>query len=204
MELRDDEVRKLITEIRSTEKVRAQKLARTPLLTDWIREFRKKYITDGFLMPLYAGGGAYSRPRERIQKYGDFILPDEKVGEVFHRETYKDWIHQESMWFWEYLVSGQQAIFAKEIAELPEHMKLDDMPAHAVWQELETIAIQMGCFGENGGGILQSPRDLDAEQLQVFQSPYLCIPLRIYKQRVLVDLKIWRAWRDFPVRVSRI
>jgi hypothetical protein len=165
LEPQEREVEQLTTEIRLAEQKCAEKLAQAPLLTHWVKEFRKKYITDGFLMPLYAGDGAYSRPRERIQKYGDFILPYEKVGEVFHGETYKDRIHQESMWFWEYLVSGQQVIFAKEQSELPEHIRLDSIPAHAVWQELVQIATQMGCFGENGGGILLSPPDLDADQL---------------------------------------
>ncbi|MFC1918287.1 hypothetical protein ACFLXH_06535 [Chloroflexota bacterium] len=118
MKVKDGEVRKLITEIRSTEKVRAQKLAQTPLLTDWVKKFRKKYISDGFLIPLYAWDGRHFRPRKRISEFGDFILPYETVGKVFHEETHKDWIHQESMWFWEYLVSGQQIIFAQELSKL--------------------------------------------------------------------------------------
>ena len=165
MEPQDSRADKLATEIRLAEQERARKLAQDPLLTDWVKTFRQKYIADGFLMPFYAGDGAYSRPKKRIEKYGNFILSYEMVGEVFHQEKDRDWIHQESMWFWEYLISGQQVIFSKELSELPEYIRLDDVPAHAVWQELVRITTQMGCFGENGGGILQLQQDINAEQL---------------------------------------
>jgi len=165
VKLRDEIRKNLLAEIYSAEKARAQKLVKDPLMVDWVREFRKKYIADGFLMPLYAGDGAWSRSRARIEKYGDFILPWERRGEVIQRETPAERIQPESLLFWDFLASGQRVVFPKKLSKLPKHIRLRKMPARLVWRALARITKKMKCFGENGGGILLSPQDLDAEIL---------------------------------------
>ena len=155
----------LLSEIRVAEERRATKLQSETQLSKWVKDFRKKYIVDGFLTPLYAWDGMYSRPRKRVDEFGDFILPYETVGKVFYEGAPRGWIRQESLWFWEYLISGQQVIYSKEITKLPDHIRLDDMPAENVWHEIVQFTTNLGYYGEEGGGVLLSSQDLDGGQL---------------------------------------
>lgn len=161
--MNDSTSTEVVSEIIEAEKRRAEKMALTPLLSEWVTAFRHKYIANGFLTPFYVWDGRYSRPRQRIEHFGDFILPYEMAGTVFHQGAAHGWIHQESMWFWEYLVSGQEIIFSRPLSALPDAIMIDGAPADTVWRELVQITTRLGFFGEDGGGILLSPRDLDVD-----------------------------------------
>ena len=154
-----------IAEIRLAEERRAQKARNDNRLTHWVKQLRQKYIANGFLMPFYVWDGRYSRPRQRISRFGDYILPYDMIGEVFHTNAEGGWIRQESIWFWEYLVCGQEAIFRRPYSSLPEILRIEGMPSEQVWSNLVYFARQMGLLGENGGGIIISPNDLDEKQL---------------------------------------
>jgi len=154
----------LLPEIRAAERQRAAKLQNKTQLSDWVKSFRKKYIVDGFLFPLYAWDGTYSRPRKRSSEFGDFIMPYEMVGEVFYKEDRRGWIRQESLWFWQYLIYGQQIIYSREISKSPPPIVLEDTPAVAANQELVQITTELGYSGEEGGGILPSPPDIDEDK----------------------------------------
>lgn len=156
---------KLLTEIKDAQKQRADKLQSDDRFGQWVKRVRKKYIADAFLMPLYAPDGSYSRSRKRVSQFGDFILPSEMGGQVFYKEASPTWIRQESVWFWAYLISGQQAIYSNELSKLPDHIRLDDRPTDAVWREIVSITTDLGYFGEAGGGMLLPLRDLDGDQL---------------------------------------
>lgn len=158
----------LLSEIRVAEERRANKLQGETQLSEWVKHFRQKYIIDGFLRPLYAWDGAYSRPHKRIIGFGDFILPYEMVGKVFDEDASRGWVCQESLWFWEYLISGQEIIFSRELSKLPLHMRLHDIPADNVWREIVQVITNLGYCGEEGGGILLPPRDIDeAQQINI-------------------------------------
>jgi len=154
-----------IAEIRLAEERRAQKARKDDSLAQWVKQLRKNYIADGFLMPFYAWNGGYSRPRQRTKEFGDFILPYDIVGKVFHTGAPGGWILQEAMWFWEYLIHGQEAIFAQPMSSFADPLRIKGMPAKQVWGILADSARQMGLFGETGGGMIMSPDDLDKKQL---------------------------------------
>jgi hypothetical protein len=154
-----------IAEIRMAEKRRAQKVVESGILEQWVKELRKKYIADGFLMPFYAGDGRYSRPRQRISKLGDFILQYDMLGKVFREEAPLSWVHHEEMWFWEYLISGQEAIFARKVSSLADPLHIEGIPAKQVWSLITDGARQFELFGETGGGLIFSPDDLDEKKL---------------------------------------
>lgn len=152
---------KAIVEIRLAEEKRAQNLSKDGRLEIWVKELRKKYIADGFLMPFYAWDGRYSRSRQRIDKLGSYILPCEKAGEVFHPGPPAGWILQEDTWFWAYLVQGQEAIFMQPMSSLPDTLRIDGMPGGQVWNLIVIFARQTGLFGENGGGLVFTANDLE-------------------------------------------
>lgn len=154
-----------IAEIRLAEKRRAQKAEKDDSLAQWVKQLRKKYIVDGFLMPFYAWNGGYSKPRQRINEFGDFILPYDMVGKVFHTGAPGGWILQEATWFWEYLICGQEAIFMQPMSSFPDILRIKGMPAKQVWGMLADSARQMGLFGETGGGMIISVDDLDEKRL---------------------------------------
>ena len=79
----NSETSEIIAGIQIAAKGRAEQLAQNPILSEWVKDFRHKYIADGFLIPFYTWDGMYSRPRKRISELGDFILPYETAGSVF-------------------------------------------------------------------------------------------------------------------------
>ena len=126
-------------------------MAENGILEQWVKELRKKYIADGFLMPFSARDGRYSRSRQRISKLGDFILQYEMLGKVFREETPLSWVHHEEMWFWEYLISGQEAIFAREMSSFADPLLIEGIPAKEEWSLITDGARQFELFGETGG-----------------------------------------------------
>lgn len=154
-----------IAEIRLAEERRAQKALKDNRLEQLVKQLRKKYIADGFLMPFYVWDGRYSRPRQRIKEFGDFILHYSMAGRVFHTGAPGGWIRDEAMWFWEYLIYGQEAVYARPMSTFADVLRIEGMPAEPVWNRLVNCTRQMGLFGENGGGIVISPGDLDERQL---------------------------------------
>ncbi len=154
-----------ITEIRKAEERRAQWVMEDGNLAQWVKELRKKYIADGFLMPFYVYNNNYSIPEQRIREYGDFIQPCDMTGRVFYRYAPVSRIHQEAVWFWEYLISGQEAIFGKSVESLPDDLKIKGMPAEQVWKIITDYTYQKVLDREDGGGIMFSLDDLDIEDL---------------------------------------
>ncbi len=159
------EKKAIVDELRLAEKTRAERVRQDKRLGQWVKQLRQTYIADGFLMPLYARDGRYSQSQQRIREWGDFILLDEMVGEVFHRGAQERWIHQEDTWFWVYLINGQEYIFTEPIDSLPEPLRIDGTPAEPVWNILTNSARQMGLYGEDGGGVMISADDLDEKYL---------------------------------------
>jgi len=154
-----------IAEIRFAEERRARKARKDNSLEQLVKQLRQKYIADGFLMPFYVWDGRYSRPRQRISEFGDFILPYDMAGKVFHTGAPGGWIRQEATWFWEYLIYGQEAVYSRPMSSFPDILRIEGMPAEPVWNKLVNLTRQGGLFGENGGGIVISPDDLDERQL---------------------------------------
>ncbi len=152
-------------EIQLAEKTRAERVRQDNNLKRWVKQLRQTYIADGFLIPLYERRGTYTLSQQRIHERGDYILPDETAGEVFHRGTQEGWIHQEAIWFWDYLIGGQEYIFREPIDSLPETFRIHGTPAEPVWNTLTNIARQMGLYGEDGGGLIFSADDLDENHL---------------------------------------
>ena len=56
-----------------------------------------------------AWDGRYGRSRRRIEKFGNYILPNEidMADNKFYPESRRGWIRNEYMWFWFYLSEGQ-------------------------------------------------------------------------------------------------
>jgi hypothetical protein len=160
-----DENNAEIAEIRLTEERRAQTAREDVRLEQWVKQLRQKYIVNGFLMPFYAWDEKYSRPRKRIKEFGDFILHCDTAGKVFDAGTPRGWIGQEDMWFWDYLIGGQEAIFNRPRSTLLESCRVTGIPADHVWNMLVNFAGQMGLFGEKGGGLLISPDLLEENKL---------------------------------------
>ncbi|MFC1965274.1 hypothetical protein ACFLWG_04685, partial [Chloroflexota bacterium] len=152
---------KVFSEIIELEQKQGEVLMGNPVFIDWIKTFRKKYIVDGFLIPFYAYDGRYSRSRNRISKQGDYILPREMLGEVFH-EGWEGWIRNEETWFWSYLGCGQETISWDKT--VPEAIKIEGIPGKLIWQEIVSITRELRSFGDKGGGIFL-PAELDADYL---------------------------------------
>jgi hypothetical protein len=155
----------IIDEIRIAEELRAKKIKQDKRLGRLVKKLRQEYIADGFLMPLYERNGGYALSLQRIYERGNYILSDETLGEEFHRGNQKDWIHQEAIWFWMYLINGQEYVFKESIEKLPEPFKIPGMPAEPVWHELTDIVRQMRLYGEGGGGLIFSANDMDENHL---------------------------------------
>lgn len=155
----------VISEIRLAEERRARTVIQDSRLKQLVKQLRQKYIADGFLMPFYVWDGRYSRPRLRIKQFGSFILPYSMIGKVFHTGAREGWIRNEAFWFWEYLVSGQEAIFSRPMSSFPDILRIEGMPAEKAWNLLLSHTREMGLFGENGGGIFISKDDLDERHL---------------------------------------
>jgi hypothetical protein len=126
---------KIIYEITSAEHKRARKLACDSEFIKWVQDLREKYIVKGFLMPLYARDGLYSRSTKRVDKLGNHILRWEESGKKI-AETSEGWIHNEEMWFWWYLTEGQEIISSP--IKIPDALKIDaipDMAGGPQWSE---------------------------------------------------------------------
>jgi hypothetical protein len=151
-------ISKYLLEINEAERRRAATVMRNPVFTDWVRTFRQKFIVNGFLKPVYSVDGRFSIADLRIKQFGNYILPWERQGEVFHDRP-KAWIRAEDTWFWWYLTDGQEIIPSR--VGLPEKYKIEGIPANLVWQEIASISKQLNLLGEGGGGILTAPHDLE-------------------------------------------
>ena len=160
--IEDKRLAEAISEIVKTEQKRAKKLMGNPIFRDWVRSFRETYIVNGFLMPLYARDGMYSRPKRRVSEFGEYILPWDMYGKEFH-EGPQGWVRNEAMWFWSYLTDGQEIISSN--ISIPEVLSIDGIPADLIWQQIVSIAKELQVFGETGGGILVQPKDMDENYL---------------------------------------
>jgi hypothetical protein len=149
---------KIIYEITSAEHKRARKLADDSEFIRWVGDLRQKYIVKGFLMPLYARDGLYSRSTKRVDKLGNYILRCEESGEKI-AETSKGWIHNEEMWFWWYLTEGQEIV--SSTISIPDALKVEGSPANSIWQDIIEGSRIFHLFGEDGGGIAQSTDWID-------------------------------------------
>ena len=69
-----------VSEVLEAEQKRARGIAENPVLKDWVQSFRQKYIVSGYLSLLYNRDGRSSRPRNRVSKFGNYILTEEIVG----------------------------------------------------------------------------------------------------------------------------
>jgi hypothetical protein len=155
----------LLGEIKDAEERRASALEANPELEAWTKRVRQKFVVNGFLMPFYSWDGRRSRSLKRIQELGNYILPDEFVGHVFYKEAEHSWVLQESMWFWEYLSYGQEAILRGGPSSLPQECKIEGIPAHAIWKDLTELCSNLHCHGEEGGGLILVPNMANTEWL---------------------------------------
>lgn len=153
----------VVSEISRTEQRRAKELAGNPIFNDWVRSFRERYIVNGFLSPLYNRDGRYSRPKNRVSKFGNYILTEEMVGKEFQKNE-RGWVKSEDMWFWFYLTDGQEIINP----EVPLYgmFNIDGIPAMLIWPEIVEVAKELQLFGETGGGILEHPDDREGDYLK--------------------------------------
>ena len=159
-----DSVATLLGEVSKAEERRASTIVRNPELLAWTRRMRHEYIAKGFLMPLYSWDGRYGRSKARVSMFGDHILADEFIGQIFYKEAGHGWVLQESMWFWEYLTNGQETVLLRD-SSLPEEYKLEGIPARLLWQELTALCRNLHCGGEEGGGLILTPDEAAAEWL---------------------------------------
>ena len=81
----------IVSEIIGAEQRRGEQLAGNPIFKDWVESFRKKYIVNGFLSLIYASDGRYSRPKNRVSKFGNYILTEEMEGKEF-QEDLQGWV----------------------------------------------------------------------------------------------------------------
>ena len=151
-----------VSEIIGIEQKRAKKLLESPAFGKWVIDFRQKYIASGFLMPFYAGDGRYSRPRRRVSEFGNYILPWQMQGKIFH-EVSPGWIRNEETWFWFYLTDGQEIISSN--ISIPDVLKIDGVPADLIWQEIVAVAKELHLYGESGGGVFLPPQYMDENYL---------------------------------------
>ncbi len=158
----DSHLPDFLSEIIQAEQERARRIAEDNTLIDWVQAFRQKYIVNGLLMPLYARDGRYSGSRRRVNDFGNYIMPWELQGIVFH-EVSPGWIRNEDGCFWSYLTSGQEII--RSDIPIPDMLKIDGTPAGLVWQEIVAITKELNVFGETGGGIIIPPHNLDENHL---------------------------------------
>lgn len=161
-ETNDKQLPEAVSEIIKTEQKRAKELTENPIFRDWVQSFRERYIVNGFLTPLYARDGRYSRSRRRVSELGNYILPWEMQGKEF-QEGLQGWVKNEEMWFWSYLTDDQEVISSN--ISIPEVFSIDAVPADLVWQEIVSLAKELQLFGETGGGILVNPNDMDENYL---------------------------------------
>lgn len=148
----------IVSEISEVERRRAEELTGNPIFNDWVQSFREKYIVKGFLSLIYAGDGRYSRPKNRVSKFGNYILTEEMAGIEFQEHT-RGWVKNEEMWFWFYLTDGQEIISPK--IPSPEVFVIDGIPATLIWPEIVALAKELQLFGETGGGIIEHPDDME-------------------------------------------
>jgi len=161
-ETNDKQLSEAVSGIIIAEQKRAKGLAEDPIFRDWVQSFRERYIVHGFLMPLYSRDGRYSRSKRRVSKFGNYILNEEMLGNEF-QEDLQGWVKNEEMWFWPYLTDGQEIIRAN--ISIPDMLTVDGAPADLVWQQIVSLAKELHVFGENGGGILVHPNDMDESYL---------------------------------------
>jgi hypothetical protein len=152
----------ILDEINGFEQKRATAVMQNPAFMDWVREFRRKFIVQGFLNPVYTVGGRFSIADARVAKFGDYILPSQMYGKVF-QEGPKAWIRAEDIWFWLYLTAGQEIIVSD--TAIPEQYQIPGIPAGLVWREIVAITQQLDLFGGAGGGILFAAQDLNQDYL---------------------------------------
>lgn len=161
-ETNDKQLPEAVSEIIKTEQKRAKELTENPIFRDWVQSFRERYIVNGFLTPLYARDGRYSRSRRRVSELRNYILSWEMQGKEF-QEGLQGWVKNEEMWFWSYLTDAQEIISSN--ISIPEVLSIDGVPAGLVWQEIVSLAKELQLFGETGGGILANPNDMDENYL---------------------------------------
>ncbi len=157
----------IVSEIIGAEQRRAEQLAGNPIFNDWVRSFREKYIVNGFLSLIYNHDGRYSRPKNRVSKFGNYILTEEMVGKEF-QEDLQGWVKNEEMWFWFYLTDGQEIINSRK--SIDDVFKIDGIPADLVWQEIVRVAKELHVSAEDGGGVLVHPMDTDENNLAKHES----------------------------------
>jgi len=161
-EINDRQLPDFVSEIIQSEHGRASTIAEDDTFTGWVQAFRRKYIVNGLLMPLYALDGRYSRSRQRVNEFGSYIMPWEMQGTVFHGVS-PGWIRNEDGCFWSYLVDGQETV--RSDISLPDMLRIDGSPASLVWQEIITVTKELNLCGEAGGGIIITPHALDEDYM---------------------------------------
>ena len=164
MKLNPKNKAEIIREINEIEKKRALNIIVNAKFRQWLEAFREKHIARRFLYPLYTRDGEYSRGKQRIEQFGDFILSEEKYGTKFY-EGPLGWIHNEYTVFWLYLTDVLEVIYLREQHLIPEESKLEKIPAESIWEEISGITKELGLFGERGGGIYISDQEVNANYL---------------------------------------
>lgn len=148
----------VVRELIEAEARRARKLTRSAAFARWVAVFRRRYIVNGFLAPLYARDGRYSRPGLRVSTFGDYILPSEAQGKMCH-DVSPGWVRNEEAWFWSYLADGQEVMSSR--IPIPDVLKIDGVPADSVWPEIMAITQSLGLYQEHGGGFILLPEWVD-------------------------------------------
>jgi hypothetical protein len=164
MKLNPKNKAEIIREINEIEKKRALNIIGNVQFRQWLEAFREKHIVRRFLYPLYTRDGEYSRGTQRIEQFGDFILPEEKYGARFY-EGPQGWIRNEYTVFWLYLPDDREVIYLREPHLILEEPKLYRIPAESIWEEISGITKELGLFGERGGGIYISDQEVNAKYL---------------------------------------
>jgi len=156
----------VVEEIAEAEQARAATITNNPYFTEWVEAIREEFIAKGFLKLFYAWDGRYGRSRRRIEKFGNYILPNEidMADNKFYPESRRGWIRNEYMWFWFYLSEGQ-VIAHTSPSSIPEAIKTKGTPGKQIWRRVVKVHKDLGVWGEEGGGVFVSPDQLDERYL---------------------------------------
>ncbi len=134
-----------LQEIAHAEESRADALMRSQVFTEWVNDFRRAIIVEGFLAPLYSSRG--SDHRLRVKRFGNFVAPDDALGRLFTNRT-QDRVVNEQMWFWDYLQDG-----------------MGYGPPPQVWSKIAKVIKILGLAGKPGGGLFVGSAELDRADL---------------------------------------
>ena len=147
----------ILTEIAAKEEESGKTLMENQLFADWVMKFRKKFIVDKFLLPLYSQEGVYSVCMYRINRFGYYVMNSDMQGTTIQKIT-NTHIHNEELWFWEYLISGQ--LIDDNSEDSVKRNKQENIAGQAVWKEVWSILSELDLADERGGGLMFGENDL--------------------------------------------